>query len=395
MDNLTHSLLGAALAKTRLGQASPWAPAALVVAANLPDFENAVLMFCDRPTNMVQHRGITHAVLGVALLIPLFTLLVRGLEQRFARGRPAGSFSALLVGVALAVASHPLLDWLNTYGLRPWLPLADTRYHGDLVFIVDPWLWLLLGAGVGLAGRRARLGSVALAALAVLLTGLVWVYGVSTPLALQIAWPLVLVTLVALRRHGVGRTRPNAVILASLGLAAAYVGFLGWSGRTAWHLSRPVIEAQLPAGETITAHTISPQPADPLRWEIIAETPTAVYRHTFSVTAGPGGAVRLAKRLDDPWVRRAADSREGRAWRHFARHPVAAVVKNGTGRRVYLLDARYGVFPRREFASFAIDVPAPHAALKRADRCASLALRGAVSAADSDAIISAAAQNRR
>lgn len=387
MDNITHSLLGAALAKTRLGQASPWAPAALVVAANLPDFENAVLMFCDHPTNMVQHRGITHAVLGVAILVPLFTLLVRALERKFARGRPPGSFRELLVGVALAVASHPLLDWLNTYGLRPWLPFADTRYHGDLVFIVDPWLWLLLGGGVCLAGRRARLGSVALAALAVLLTGLVWVYGVYTPVALQIAWPLALVTLVALRWHGVGRTRPNAVILASLGLAVTYVGFLGWSGRTAWRMSRPVIETQLPAGETIIGHTISPQPADPLRWEIIAETQAAVYRHTFAVMAGPGGAVRLAKRLDDPWVRRVTDRREGRAWRHFARHPVAAVVKNGAGRRVYLLDARYGVFPRREFASFAIDVEVLDAALPGGDAGASFAPSQAVPATDSESIV--------
>lgn len=368
MESITHTLFGAALAKTRLGQASPWAPVALMVAANLPDFENFVLMFYDRPTNMVHHRGITHTVLGVAVLVPLFTLLVRFLERTFARAGPTGSFRGVLLGVGLAAASHPVLDWLNTYGVRPWLPFDDTRYHGDLVFIVDPWLWLLLGGAVCLAGVRTKVGHVVLGGLALLLTALVWLFAITTPLALQIIWPIAILALVLLRWAGVGRRSPHAVVATALALGTLYVGFLGWSGRTAWRMGRPVIEAQLPAGETIIARTINPQPAHPLRWEIVAETQTAVYRHAFTITSSPGGAVRLAKRLDDPLVQQVANSREGRAWRHFARHPIAIVAKNGHGRRVYLLDARYGVFPRRPFASFAIDVGAGASAGEPAGR---------------------------
>jgi len=358
MDNITHSLLGAALAKTRLGRSSPIAPAALIIGANLPDLENAVLVFLDQPANMIHHRGVTHAVVGVVLLAPLFALLMHGIARLLRlRNRSPGSLGALFVGVGLATASHPLLDWLNTYGLRPWLPFDDTRYCGDLVFIIDPWLWLLLGATVCLAGRRTRVGSIVLGCLALALTAVVLVFDVIAPRVLQIVWPVTVAVLVLGRGSGVGRRRPEAVVAAGVVASCAYVGFLGWSGRTAWGMSRPVITTQLPEGEAIIAHTISPMPGRPLRWQIVAETQQAVYRHTFSILDEPGGPVRLDKRLDDPLVREVAASPEGHAWRVFARHAVAAVARYHDHRSVLLMDARYPMFPAREFSSFEIRVP--------------------------------------
>ncbi len=359
VDNITHSLLGAALAKTRLGQAAPFAAVALVAAANLPDCENAVLVFCDRSTKLIQHRGVTHGLLGIALEIPLFALLMWWLGKRFARARPPGSLGALLLGVALATLSHPLLDWCNTYGWRPWLPFDGTWYYGDLLFIVDPWLWLLLGAAVCLAGRRTTAGSIALAAFAVVLSVVIVLNGERGPRALQIAWPAVILALALARWSGFGRRHGGAVVLTTLALAVAYVGFLGWAGRTAWRMAEPVIAAQLPSGETISAHTISPQPANPFRWQIVAETQHAVYRAEVSIQDGPGDPERVPNHLDDPLVQRVADSREGRAWRAFARNPVATIVPDGHGgQRVYLLDARYGMRPGRGFGGLSVDVPA-------------------------------------
>jgi membrane-bound metal-dependent hydrolase YbcI (DUF457 family) len=357
MDNLTHSLLGAALAKTALGRTSPLAPAALVIAANLPDFENVVLAFCDKPTNMIQHRSVTHSVLGVLVLAPLLTLLVRGLERRFRGGRSIGPFWLLLLGIGLATASHPVLDWLNTYGVRPWLPFDGTWYHGDLVSIVDPWLWLLLGGAVCLAGRRTTAGSVTLGVLSLLTTTIVLLADSITPWVLQVIWPVTVLALVLGRRGGLGRRRADALVVVTLALAVGYVGFRGWAGHRAWQMSQRVLAAQLGSGETIIAHTENPDPADPLRWQIIAETCTAVYRHEFSIRVSPGGPVRLRKRLDDPLVRQVADTREGRAWLTFARHPVALIARHGAGQRMYLLDARYPLLPPRNFACVTLDVP--------------------------------------
>ena len=356
MDNVTHSLLGAALAKTRLGQSTPLAPVALVVAANLPDFENFVLAFFDRPTNMVHHRGLSHALVGVAILIPTFATLVWWLSRRIRASGPPGSFATLLLGTALAVGSHPLLDWLNTYGVRPWLPFDETWYYGDLVFIVDPWLWLLLGSAVCLAGRRTRGGSVALGIVGVLLSIGVILFADLGPRVLLPLW-LAGVTALALGRCTTfGVRSPHAVVGAALALCVVYVGFLGWAGRTAWRMSQPLIAAQLPADEAIVAHSVSPQPANPLRWQVVAQTRRAVYRHTFSILTSPGGLTRISTRLDDPRVQAALQTHAGRAWQAFARHPVAAVVSNGGRPRVYLMDARYGLFPAGNFASVIVDV---------------------------------------
>ncbi len=357
MDNVTHSLLGAVLAKTRLGRASPFAVPALVVAANLPDFENVVQVFYDHTTRMVQHRGITHGVVGVPVLAVLLALVVRGLEKWLRPGAP-GSFWRLLGGVVLATATHPLLDWLNTYGLRPWLPFSGRWYYGDLVYIVDPWLWLLLGGAVALAGRRTRAGSVALGVLALLLTAVIMRNAHLGPAVLQYAWPAVVALLVLGRWRGVGQMRGEPIAVAALAAGVAYIGFLGWAGHRAWRMSEAVLADALPAGETIIAHTTSPQPANPLRWEIVAETQVAVYRHTFSITQRPGGVVRLPKRLDDPLVQRALETPEGRAWRLFARHPVAAVAAGSRARHVYLMDARYPMLSGHGFATVVIDEPA-------------------------------------
>jgi inner membrane protein len=54
----------------------------------------------------------------------------------------------------LALYSHLFLDFLNNYGVRLLAPLEWRWFYGDAVFILDPWLWLVLGGGVWLARRR-------------------------------------------------------------------------------------------------------------------------------------------------------------------------------------------------------------------------------------------------
>jgi inner membrane protein len=50
---------------------------------------------------------------------------------------------------------------MNTYGLRWLMPFADRWFYGDALFIVDPWLWGVLGLGTLASwwlgsGRRRR-----------------------------------------------------------------------------------------------------------------------------------------------------------------------------------------------------------------------------------------------
>jgi inner membrane protein len=163
MDNLCHTLAGAALGEAGLKRATPWGNATLMLSANLPDVD-AVAFFAEAP-HVALRRGWTHGVAAQILLPLALTALLVALDRALARrsGRaPRVRPGATLLLAYIGLYSHVFLDYLNVYGVRLLKPLSDRWFYGDALFIIDPWLWLVLGAGVLLARRR---GSVVPAAL--------------------------------------------------------------------------------------------------------------------------------------------------------------------------------------------------------------------------------------
>ncbi len=153
MDPVTHILGGASLAATRLGRTSRLAAPALILGANLPDVDVLSYLVGD-DFALGFRRGWTHGVPALLVLPALFTALLYLWARLFPQraGPPLAPRWLATLSYA-AVVTHPALDWLNNYGMRWWMPIRDTWYYGDSVFIVDPWLWLTLG-GFWLAGRR-------------------------------------------------------------------------------------------------------------------------------------------------------------------------------------------------------------------------------------------------
>jgi inner membrane protein len=88
----------------------------------------------------------------------------------------------------LAGLSHLLLDFTNNYGIRPFVPFSYRWYSWDIVFIVEPLLWvflLLIGllmpalfslvdreSGARRKGRRGRLAAISALVLMAALWGL-------------------------------------------------------------------------------------------------------------------------------------------------------------------------------------------------------------------------------
>ena len=70
MDNLAHTLAGAALAEAGLKQKTGLGLATLMIAANLPDIDVIALAFGE---NLAVRRGITHGPLGLLILPVLLT----------------------------------------------------------------------------------------------------------------------------------------------------------------------------------------------------------------------------------------------------------------------------------------------------------------------------------
>ncbi|MEY4951726.1 MAG: hypothetical protein RL299_150, partial [Pseudomonadota bacterium] len=70
MDNLTHSLIGAALGQAGLKRKTGLAMPALIIGANLPDVDAACFLWLEGTEHLGFRRGITHGPPAM-LLLPL------------------------------------------------------------------------------------------------------------------------------------------------------------------------------------------------------------------------------------------------------------------------------------------------------------------------------------
>jgi inner membrane protein len=158
MDNICHTLVGIALGEAGLKRTTRFGTAALVIASNLPDVD--VLVFATDTPSVSFRRGWTHGV-GAQIMLPiLFTGVLWLLGRRRARagdGSPPLRAGWLLTISYLGVYSHVFLDYLNTYGVRLLTPIDWRWFYGDAVFIIDPVLWAVLGAGIWMSRRRRAL----------------------------------------------------------------------------------------------------------------------------------------------------------------------------------------------------------------------------------------------
>lgn len=161
MDNLTHSLVGALAGQIGLKRKTGLALPTLIIAANLPDID-AVATLLSGHQHLAMRRGLTHGPIAM-LILPL---LLWGLMLWFDRWqtrrgtRPDTRLpinKAWLLGLAyIGCLTHPLLDWLNSYGVRLLEPFTSGWFYGDSIFIIDIWIWLFVGAGLYFSYRRER-----------------------------------------------------------------------------------------------------------------------------------------------------------------------------------------------------------------------------------------------
>jgi inner membrane protein len=148
MDNLTHTLYGLALAKTGLQHVTPQATWTLVVGANLPDVDLASL-FWGQISYLKYHRAVTHSLAGGVLGALLLASIIYWVNNRLLKKAPASWWKLFGLGL-IGIASHIFLDYTNSYGIRPLLPFKGRWYAWDTVFIIDPWILLVLVLGLGL-----------------------------------------------------------------------------------------------------------------------------------------------------------------------------------------------------------------------------------------------------
>ncbi len=355
MDNLTHSLVGLAAAKAGLEKLSPGATVLCVLAANSPDAD-IVTLVGGRWTYLQNHRGITHSIAGtiaLALALPLVFHGCAWLIARLRKRKPAMRLRGLMIASIVVTATHPLLDWSNNYGVRFLLPWNSRWFYGDLVFIMDPVFWLVLGGAVFLVAARTRMQIsvwIVMAAIPSLLVffGPAGRGGLANALPLRIIWITALVGLVILYTGQVGPRWGAKIPRAALMIMVVYVAGLFVVHTLALRrLSAVASEITKTTNEHPGAMAAMPTLANPLRWLCVVETETTAYRFELALGEGakPAHLVRYQKpaAFSSPAVAHAETDYRAQVFLGFARFPVLQVADPNctTQTLVQFADLRY------------------------------------------------------
>ncbi len=371
MDNLAHSLAGLAAAKAGLERLSPGATSLCILAANSPDADVVVLLFSDRWSFLKYHRGITHSIFGTVILALALPVIFHFLDRLIARirGRQHKTvLNGLLLASLLVTASHPLMDWTNNYGVRLLLPWSGKWFYGDLVFIVDPFIWLILGGAGFLLTSKAKwqIGLWLLPTL--VLTYLVLTIsperGINNAFILRALWVAGLTILVISSTLGVAKRWEHRIAIAALCAVVMY-----WGGLAVLH-TLAVRETRLAAaaiasqnGESVTDLAAMPTLANPFQWQCVVETERAAYRFDLSLLKSNRDYSNLVRhgRADIPTsaiVGRAETDWRAQIFLGFARFPVVRVADPDcvTQTLVQFADLRY-TEPGKSRGTFTLDLP--------------------------------------
>jgi inner membrane protein len=286
VDNLSHTLAGLVLARAGLGRSTRGGTAALVLASNLPDADIVSALFGSE-SYLAHHRGASHGVVGAPLLALGLAVVLRMILRE-------SRFLPLLLCSLVGVAGHMFMDLWTSYGTRVLSPFDHTWYAWDLVFIIDPLVWALLGSAL-FADYLLRRGGSAMG--------------------------------------------PRA---ASVGIAVllAYVG-----GRAVLH-ARALDDARhvLPA-QGVSRVAAIPGPLNPFRWKLLADDGAFFYSGEIDVRRGPRPLRRREKRPEDAMVARARESSAAATFLDFSRFPWLEVDESEDGWTVSWRDLRFEDIP--------------------------------------------------
>ena len=299
MDNITHTLVGVALAEAGLKRRTALASATLMIGANFPDIDVIAVPF---GVGLEWRRGITHGFLALAILPFVLAWLMQLYDRRVRLRRdPAADpadYRQLVLLSAIAMITHPTLDFMNTYGMRWLMPFLNKWFYADGLFIVDLWLLIVLIAGVVIARRR------------------------KTPSPAYVA-------LVFLAVY----TSANLVV----------TGF-----------GRRAARAQFGDAEVMVA----PQPLRPWEREVVVDAGDSYRFGAYSLFGGLRMSVATLRKGDDgPAVRLAMEHREGRKFLRWARLPFYRVSRTPAGTTVRISDARYSGEQGGGWASVEVRLP--------------------------------------
>lgn len=283
MEPVTHFLTGACLSRTGFNRKTAYATLAMTLAAEAADLD--MLWGFRGPVTVFQHhRGFTHTFLGapfVAFAVVAFVWLI----HRWRKTPPALAprWGLLYLFALIAALSHILLDYTNSYGVRPFFPFDPHWYAWSIVSIFDPVIFVALLASFFMP----------------------WIFGLTD------------------REIGARRTR-----FRGRGWSiAALIGIVLWWGlRNAEHAHAiTLVRTRDYIHQPITRINAEPSMIDPFAWRVVAETPDyyrVIQVHTFNDDVATDTAQTIYKPAITPAVAAAKESYLGRVYLDWSMFPL-------------------------------------------------------------------------
>ncbi|MGE3974981.1 MAG: metal-dependent hydrolase, partial [Bdellovibrionales bacterium] len=283
MDNITHSLIGAAVGdwiykKEKVPSTSSkdqrrlWIVAS-IIGNNFPDLDVLYTKITPSPLgSLLHHRGHTHTLVGLIpqwlLIIGLLWILRKPL--RFDQLTKRDWKMAAVIS-ALGLALHIFADFWNTYGIHPFFPFSYSWFYGDAIFIIEPFLWALLG------GSLLATGVTILRFLPFILLCSLLVFGVRNDYlgVVSVAVAATIFTGVYLIRRQLKHRWPAFALTALLAM-------IGTSFFTSRYL-RAELTASAPTTHRVLDVALHPAPASPFCWFVIR---VAVTKQEYEVHRG-------------------------------------------------------------------------------------------------------------
>ena len=357
MDPLAHTLLGATMAEAGLKRKTALATATLLIGANIPDID-AAAMFISSDFSLLVRRGWTHGILALLIWPFLLTGIMLGIDRlidnwfsaRKRQEQVPPMKPVILLGISfLAVWSHPLLDLLNTYGIRLLMPFSGAWFYGDTLFIIDPWFWLLAGAGVVLARSKSWFGISGWILLGAAVTALITTTDV-VPFTMKIIWLTGLAVIIVVRWSGWHRGANRPIALSLLLTLVLYIAFMFTGSKlTASHAKSHLTNQGIDVQQVMP----NPLPARPLLRSGVAVSESNYYRFrinwlrpdSFELSGEPIPIVE-----PDRIIKAALNSPDIQGLRNWIRFPYYEVQQLDGGWKVIIRDLRY-VHPEQESAA--------------------------------------------
>jgi inner membrane protein len=309
VDNIAHTLAGIALAEAGFRRKTGLATATLAIGANLPDVDVLIYVVGSSIDALAFRRGWTHGILAMVVLPLLLAGIMLAWDRLVRRGRTGHGHRVdprwLLAVAAIGIWSHPLLDLLNTYGVRLLMPFSGRWFYGDTLFIVDPWLWGSLAVGIVLSRIRRR-------------------------------------------RESFRPELPTRVAIAALAL---YVLAMTASS----HIARGIVDRQAqrdPALRTMTA----PRPVTPFSRDVVRDLGVAYETGRFTWDLSPlyEPGERTPVGRDAPGIFQAERTADVAAFLSWSRFPLYTTIPGRDSTVVRVTDMRY---PGQPWASVEVVVP--------------------------------------